>query len=75
MKLINETQQQVTYFISDSSSTNCGTIEVDGIADLPQWDNRTNVKVTFMPASGSYFVITCDQTGTGEQVEMLVVAE
>jgi hypothetical protein len=76
MKLVNETQQQVTYTISCASSTECGNIDVDGLVDLPYYDNQSNVVVAFTPADGdSYFRINVDSTGTGKQVEMALVAE
>ena len=75
MTLVNETGQPVFYWISCENSADCGHIDVDGVADLPGYDNQTNVKVDFTPVSQSYFVITLDQTLTGEQVEMAVIAE
>ena len=76
MQLVNETQQQVTYTISCATSTDCGNIDVDGLVDLPYYDNQTNVVVAFTPADGdSYFRINVDSTGTGKQVEMALVAE
>lgn len=76
MTLVNETQQQVYYTISCPGAGDCGTIDVDGLADLPYYDNQSNVVVTFSPADGdSYFRINVDSSGTGKQVEMALVAE
>ena len=76
MQLVNETQQQVFYSISCANMADCGTLDVNDIADLPAYDNQTNVTVEFN-ATGQYsaFSITVDDTHSGEQVEMAVVAE
>lgn len=75
MILVNETRQKVTYWISAAGgSPECGNIDVDGVADLPQFDHQTNVYVGFKPAGGDpAFVVTCAATGVGEQVEMVLV--
>jgi hypothetical protein len=76
MKLINETGQDVYYSISFPGSGDCGTIATDGVVDLPYYDNQQNVVVSFFPTgSTTSFGITVDNSGTGQQVEMLVVAE
>ncbi len=76
MKLVNETGQLVEYWIANASNTECGTIAVGGLADLPNWDNQANVYVGFNTPSGtSGFPIICADTGTDEQVEMALVAE
>lgn len=76
MTLVNETQVPVNYWISSDSAADCGSIDVDGVADLPAWDNQQNVTISFIPNNGdSYFSIVCDKTNTGEQVEMTLVAE
>jgi len=76
MKLANETQQQVLYSISSGDSADCGNIDPDGLADLPYYDNQSNVYVAFTPADGSQnFTITVANTGTGKQVEMALIAE
>lgn len=76
MKLVNETQQEVFYSISTSGQADCGTIEVNGVADLPGYDNQTNVSIDFSPAgTPQSFQMTIDDTHTGEQVEMACVAE
>jgi hypothetical protein len=76
MKLVNETLQQVFYSISTSGMADCGTIDVNGVADLPGYDNQTNVSIDFSPTGATQsFEIVVDDTHTAEQVEMAVVAE
>jgi len=75
MKLVNETGQKVYYWISSASSGDCGEIDVDGVADLPGYDNQTNVNVAFNTLGDSSFSINCDNTGTGQQVEMALVVK
>ena len=76
MTLVNETRQQVYYWIQTASSADCGAIDVDGIADLPAYDNQTDVYVGFNTVgSQDSFQITCANTGKGEQVEMALVVE
>ena len=76
MKLVNETQQEVAYNISTINMADCGTIEVDGVADWPSYDSQVDVTVAFSPSGDpEAFQITIDDTHTGEQVEMAVVAE
>jgi hypothetical protein len=75
--LANETQQPVSYTISTSSGSlwDTGTIEVDGIVDLPAYDNQTNVSVQFRPEAGGMFQIEIGDTQSDEQLEMAVVAD
>jgi hypothetical protein len=77
MILVNETQQDVTYEISTASGSlhDQGTIEVDGVADLPEYDNQTNVSVQFFPEAGGSFFIEIGDTKSDNQVEMALVAE
>jgi hypothetical protein len=75
MQLVNETGQKVAYWIQTASSADCGEIDVDGIADLPNYDNQTNVYVGFNTVDDASFQINCDNTGAGEQVEMALVVE
>lgn len=75
MTLVNETGQEVNYWISSPGMGDCGSIAVDGIVDLPAYDNQQNVSVEFLPLSGNNFDINCGSTGTGQQVEMALVAE
>jgi len=75
MRLVNETQQQVSYNITAGNSADCGTIDVDGYVDLPAWDNQENVTIQFNSTDGQAFQLTVDDTAKGEQVEMAVIAE
>lgn len=76
MRLVNETGQEVYYNISTADMGNCGNIGVDGVVDLPAYDNQTNVAVSFQSTStDGIFIINCANSGTGEQVEMALVAE
>lgn len=76
MKLVNETGQQVFYWIqSPSGGAACGQIDVNGLVDHPEFDNQTDVYVGFKPAGTQQaFSITCANTGAGEQVEMALIA-
>ena len=48
MKLVNETNVPVNYFISASpGGADCGTIDPGGASDWPKYDNQENVKVSF----------------------------
>ena len=76
MQLVNETDVVVQYSISSPSSGDCGQIPVDGMVDLPGYDNQQNVTVSFLPSGGvAFFTIDVGTTATGEQVEMAVVYE
>jgi hypothetical protein len=76
MTLVNETGQGVSYWITCASGdANCGDIAVDGLADLPFYDNQQNVTVSFLPLSGGNLSIDCGSTGTGQQVELALKAE
>lgn len=76
MTLVNETGQEVSYWISCASgAVDCGGIEVDGLVNLPAYDNQQNVNVQFLPISGDNFSIDCGTTGTGQQVEIALKAE
>ena len=76
MTLVNESGQEVFYSISTTSMADCGTIDVDAVVDLPAYDNQTNVAVSFQSTSNDgIFIIDCANSGTGEQVEMALVAE
>ena len=76
MQLVNETNTVVAYTISSSSSGDCGQIPVDGMVDLPAYDNQQNVTVNFLPYSGvAWFSIDVGTTTTGEHVEMAVKYE
>jgi hypothetical protein len=76
MKLVNETNVAVNYFISASpGGTDCGTIAVNGLVDLPGYDKLENVTVEFLPVGGPVgFSTTWDTTKTGQQTELTLVA-
>ena len=77
MTLANETGQEVSYWITcDGGGPDCGDISVDGIAEWPSYDNQTNVNVGFKPAGGAtQFSIQVGNTGTGQQIEIALLAE
>jgi hypothetical protein len=77
MTLVNETGQKVQYWISAANQADCGTIDVDGYVDLPQWDNQAGVSVGFdTDGTGqTQFTIECANTGIDQQVEMLLAFE
>ena len=50
-----------------------GTLDVNGLAELPDYDNHTDVTVEFRPVGQDSFQITVNNTHAGEQVEMAVV--
>ena len=78
MDLVNETQQDVSYWINcDAVGPNCGDLPVDGLVSLPEYDNQINVSVSFKPADGTpAFSLTVTTDGhEGEQIEMALVTE
>ena len=76
MILANETNQAVDYWITcNGGGPDCGTIEVDGVVELPKYDNQTNVVVSFKPQGTNWFALDVTNTGTGQQVELAVIAE
>lgn len=74
MKLVNETNVPVLYFITAPGAGDCGTIPVNGLADLPFYDTQQNVTVEFLPVGTASFSTTWDTTQTGEQTELALVA-
>lgn len=70
MLLVNETNVSVSYTIASATSSDSGTIPVNGIANLPAWDNQTNVTVYFVPLGPPEFTVTIPTTQTGNQVEV-----
>ena len=74
MLLVNETGITVSYTISAAGMGDCGTIVADGVADLPGYDNLSNVQVSFLPAGTAEFSVTIPATQTGNQVEMALTA-
>jgi hypothetical protein len=77
MRLVNESGQQVEYWIQCANNIECGNIDVDGYVDLPEFDNQQNVYCGFDTAgtNQTQFTINCTNTGTDQQVEMALVAE
>ena len=76
MTLVNETGQPVDYWIQTGSHSDCGSLAVDGLIDLPKYDNQKNVYVGFNTQGTEVpFSIVCGSTGTGQQVEMALVVE
>lgn len=77
MTLVNETQQEVGYWITcDAVGPNCGDIPVDGLVELPDYDNQTNVLVSFKANGSPTFNIQVESDGhEGEQVEFALVVE
>jgi hypothetical protein len=75
MRIVNETQQEVFYGIACGSMGDCGTLGPNDYADWPAYDNQQNVTVSFNPTNNQSFQITVNDTHTGEQVEMAVIAE
>jgi hypothetical protein len=77
MTLANETGQKVQYWISAPNRADCGSIDVDGLVDLPSWDNVVGVSVGFDTdgTNETQFTIDCTNTGIDQQVEMTLVFE
>jgi hypothetical protein len=76
MRLVNESGQQVAYWIQTGTDAECGNIPVDGYVDYPEFDNQVNVYVGFNTEGTDVpFSINCTNTGTGQQVEMALVVE
>ena len=76
MKLVNETNVAVNYWITASNGqADCGQIAVDGLVDFPAYDNLQNVTVEFLPVGGGDFSTTWATTKTGERTELALVAE
>ena len=75
MKLVNETNVPVLYFITAPGAGDCGTIPVNGMVDLPTYETRQDVTVEFLPVGSASFSTTWDATHTGEQTELTLVAQ
>lgn len=75
MRLVNETNVAVNYNINSADMADCGQIDVDGVVDLPSYDNQQNVTVAFWPVGGGDFSLTWPTTKTGQQTEIALVAE
>ena len=74
MTLLNNTPMQAYYGITDQSGGDCGTIDPNQSADLPQYDNQASVTVKFVavgqapPNEYPPFSVTIPETGTGTAV-------
>jgi len=77
MILVNQTKQPVAYWISaNGGSPECGDIDVNGIADLPRYDNQTNVYVGFKPTGPQKSITTTlADTGKGQDLELVLVVQ
>lgn len=74
MKLVNNTPVAAYYGISGGNSADCGSIAANGSTNLPFWDNKTNVKVSFTaigkapPGETAPFSVMIPKSGTGMAV-------
>ncbi|HWW76152.1 MAG TPA: hypothetical protein VNZ44_12180 [Pyrinomonadaceae bacterium] len=76
MTLVNETGVPVTYWVGSADGlTGTGQLDVDGIVELSDFDNRQTVEVKFWPAEGNGFTTIWASTQTDEQTEMALVAD
>lgn len=76
MTLVNETGQPVNYWIQTGNQADCGSLAIDGLIDLPAYDNQKNVYVSFNTQETEVpFSINCGNTQTGQQVEMALIVE
>ena len=79
MLLANNTPQQLFYSIGTANSADCGSINAGDAADLPYYDNQTNVQVGFSVNSSNPnptpFTIVIPSTGTGKAVTLGLYVE
>ena len=75
MKLVNETDTEVFYSISSPGTADCGTIKEHSLVDLPGYDNKDNVVVSFTPVGATYFATTIPNGGVDKGVTMAVAVE
>jgi hypothetical protein len=77
MKLVNQTNVAVSYWITSQDAGDCGTIPVNGLVDLPYYDTQQNVTVEFIPVENKQgtFSTTWDTTKTGQQTELALVVQ
>ena len=47
MRIFNNTQNDVSYWISNPADTDCGTIKARSSVDLPNWNKKDKVNVKF----------------------------
>jgi hypothetical protein len=74
MKLVNETNVAVSYFITSQGAGDCGTIAVNGVVDLPFYDSQQNVTVEFIPVGSVGLSTTWGATEADQQTELTLVA-
>jgi len=74
MKLVNETNVAVSYWITSQGAGDCGTIAVNGMVDLPFYDSQQNVTVEFIPVGSVGLSTTWDNTHTDQQTQLTLVA-
>lgn len=74
MLLYNNTPQELFYSIGAANAADCGTINAGDTADLPYYDNQTNVSVAFVVQTSNPnpapYVIDIPSTGTGKAVTL-----
>lgn len=76
MRLVNETSQRVAYWIQNQiQGVESGEIDIDGYVDYPKFDNQSDVYVSFNGTGGAQLAMACSNTGTGQQVEIALLAE
>ncbi len=75
MTLVNETQQDVIYLITCEGMSKAGTLKVNDLAEIPDFDDKADVTIEFRPEDDEFFRITANDTKAGEQVEMTLVAQ
>jgi hypothetical protein len=79
MKIFNNTPNEIGYNISAYDAGNCGSLEPSQTVDLPAWDNKKSVTVSFQalpPERGlTPFSITIPKSGTGMAVTIGVYQE
>lgn len=74
MTLVNETGQPVDYWIQTGNQADCGSLDVNGLIELPKYDNQKNVYVGFNTQGTEVpFSVVCGETKHDEQVEMALI--
>jgi len=71
MLLNNSTPNSIFYTIGTNSSADCGSIDPGATADLPYYDNQTNVSVSYYRFGNGQvlpFTIAIPNTGSGKVV-------
>ena len=83
MKLFNNTPMEAFYSIAGAGSADCGNIPANQTADLPWYDDKQDVTVTFTavgktpPPAGETtpFSVTIPASGTGTAVTIGIYQE